>query len=167
MRAAARPRARKSRKRRDARGGSRREGRQNHCPGPQPRETRRSPRATQNSSPLKKPPASWARWRLSGCVAACDPGALPHVRGAIVNARMDRVFSGGLRAKIGAFGEHLNLNDFALNHRPEQHPGRAEEECLLILPKLFLAASRAQKIAPFLFRSRPNLSTRKAARLSP
>lgn len=109
------------------------------------RETRRSPLAHAELIAIKKAARKLGGWRLSGCDIYVTLEPCPMCGGAIVNARMDRVFFGASEPKSGAFGGHLNLNDFALNHRPEIIPGVLREECLLILQNFFGGKRGAKK----------------------
>ncbi len=109
------------------------------------RETRRSPLAHAELIAIKKAARKLGGWRLSGCDIYVTLEPCPMCGGAIVNARMDRVFFGASEPKSGAFGGHLNLNDFALNHRPEIIPGVLGEECLLILQNFFGGKRGAKK----------------------
>lgn len=76
-------------------------------------------------------------WRLpdSTLYVTLEPCVM--CAGAAVNARVERVVFGAHDLRFGAFGSLINLNDFALNHRPEIKGGVLLEECRQILTDYF------------------------------
>ncbi len=76
-------------------------------------------------------------WRLpdSTLYVTLEPCVM--CAGAAVNARVERVVFGAHDLRFGAFGSLINLNDFALNHRPEIKGGVLGEECRQILTDYF------------------------------
>ena len=76
-------------------------------------------------------------WRLEDCTMYITLEPCQMCAGAIVNARVERVVFGAHDLRFGAFGSLLNLNDFALNHRPDVTGGVLAEECRQILTDYF------------------------------
>ena len=78
------------------------------------------------------------RWRLDGCslVVTLEPCTM--CAGAIVLARLDRVFYGAADPKAGAVGSLWDVvRDRRLNHRPEVVTGVLAEECGEVLRSWF------------------------------
>ena len=57
-------------------------------------------------------------WRLSGCDLYVTLEPCPMCAGAIINARIDRVFFGASDPKAGSCGSLVTLFDLPYNHRP-------------------------------------------------
>lgn len=77
-------------------------------------------------------------WNLHDCVLYVTLEPCPMCAGACVNARIKRVVFGAYDAKGGAFGSLLDLNTFALNHRPEITGGVLQNEAKTLLKGFFL-----------------------------
>ena len=67
--------------------------------------------------------------------------------GAIVNARIPKVYFGAYDLKNGACGSVTDLFLLAFNHKPECEGGFMQEECSAVLKKFFseLRESKAEK----------------------
>lgn len=77
-------------------------------------------------------------WRLPGCEMYVTLEPCPMCAGALVNARVERVYYGASDQKAGACGSVMNIADNEmLNHRVEIFGGILEEECSGILKKFF------------------------------
>ncbi len=76
-------------------------------------------------------------WRLFGCDLYVTLEPCPMCAGAIINARVDRVFFGAADAKAGSCGSVIQLFDLPYNHRPETVSGVLEEECATLLRTFF------------------------------
>ena len=76
-------------------------------------------------------------WRLTECDLYVTLEPCPMCAGAIINARIRRVIYGAPDKKSGAFGSVLNLNDFALNHKPEIIGGVLAERSSVMLSGFF------------------------------
>lgn len=89
---------------------------------------------------IKMACAKLSAWRLSGCsmYVTLEPCAM--CAGAIVLARVDKLYIGTLDPKSGAC---VSLNNIATddrrNHRVELHVGLMQEECSKILKDFFKA----------------------------
>ena len=89
-------------------------------------------------------------WRLSGCDLYVTLEPCPMCAGAIINARIDRVFYGAKDPKAGSCGSLVSLFDLPYNHRPETVSGVMEEECSDLLSTFFadLRKRKIQKYTP-------------------
>lgn len=76
-------------------------------------------------------------WRLHKCDIYVTLEPCPMCAGAIVNSRIKRVVYGAPDEKAGAFGTKLDLNSFALNHKPKIEGGVLVEECAERLSRFF------------------------------
>ena len=57
--------------------------------------------------------------------------------GAIINARIDRVYYGAKEEKAGCCGSVLNLFMEDFNHRPRVYGGILKEPCATLLRRFF------------------------------
>ena len=76
-------------------------------------------------------------WRLWQCDLYVTLEPCPMCAGAILNARIPRVFYGAKDEKNGACGSVVNLPEMQFTHRPEVLGGILEEDCLNVLQKFF------------------------------
>ena len=76
-------------------------------------------------------------WRLSGCDLYVTLEPCPMCAGAIVNARVDRVFYGAKDARGGALGSVLDLRSYPLFSNPEVYNGICEEQSRELLQNFF------------------------------
>lgn len=83
-------------------------------------------------------------WRLFECDMYVTLEPCPMCAGAIVNARIRRVYIGTRDPKAGSFGSVIDFNDLPYNHKPEIHYGICENQCSNIL-KDFFRKMREQK----------------------
>ena len=77
-------------------------------------------------------------WRLHKCEMYVTLEPCPMCAGAIVNSRIKRVVFGAPDEKAGAFGTKLDMNSFALNHKPIVEGGVLADECAAKLSRFFL-----------------------------
>ncbi len=68
-------------------------------------------------------------WRLFGCDLYVTLEPCPMCAGAIINARLDRVFYGASDPKAGSCGSVVDLFAYPYNHHPECVAGILEAEC--------------------------------------
>lgn len=79
-------------------------------------------------------------WRLEGCTMYVTLEPCQMCAGAIVQARMDRVYIGCMNAKAGCGGSVYNLlEEPRFNHQVETYRGILEEECSEVLKEFFKA----------------------------
>lgn len=78
-------------------------------------------------------------WRLWECDLYVTLEPCPMCAGAIVNARIRQVIYGAADPKAGAFGSTLDLNAYALNHKPVCVGGVCEQQSRALLQGFFAA----------------------------
>ena len=76
-------------------------------------------------------------WNLHGCSLYVTLEPCPMCAGAIVNARIDRVYYGAKDDKAGCCGSVLNLFMEGFNHHPRVYGGILEEPCAALLRRFF------------------------------
>ena len=76
-------------------------------------------------------------WRLEGCDLYVTLEPCPMCAGAIINARIRRVFFGAPDYKSGAFGSVVDLASYPFNHKPEVRGGILANESACILSGFF------------------------------
>ena len=76
-------------------------------------------------------------WRLSGCDLYVTLEPCPMCAGAIINARVDRVFYGAKDARGGALGSVLDLRAYPLFSKPEVFGGILERQSRELLQNFF------------------------------
>ena len=77
-------------------------------------------------------------WRLEGCTLYVTLEPCQMCAGAIVQARIPKVYIGTMNPKAGCAGSLLNLLQFpAFNHQVEIETGILQEECAAILSGFF------------------------------
>ena len=76
-------------------------------------------------------------WSLNGCSLYVTLEPCPMCAGAIINARIDRVYYGAKEEKAGCCGSVLNLFMEDFNHRPRVYGGILKEPCATLLRRFF------------------------------
>ncbi len=76
-------------------------------------------------------------WRLWQCDLYVTLEPCPMCAGAIINARVKRVYFGAFDKKTGSFGSIADFNSIPYNHKPEIISGIMEEECSKLLTDFF------------------------------
>lgn len=83
------------------------------------------------------------RWRLDDCDLYVTLEPCPMCAGAIINARIRRLFFGAHDPKAGAVGSVVDLLRMkAFNHTPEIYEGIMEQECGKLLESFFARLRR-------------------------
>lgn len=77
-------------------------------------------------------------WRLWECSLYVTLEPCPMCAGAIVNARIPKVYFGASDLKNGACGSYINLLDTAYNFRPEFTGGILGDECTALIKEFFI-----------------------------
>lgn len=81
--------------------------------------------------------AALGGWRLWQCELYVTLEPCPMCAGAIINARIPRVFFGAYDKKAGSCGSVVNLFSLPFNHRPQVTGGVLEAECSALLSDFF------------------------------
>lgn len=76
-------------------------------------------------------------WRLAGCALYVTLEPCPMCAGAILNARVSRVYFGARDREMGACGGVMNLFMEDFPHPPALVGGVLEEECARVLREFF------------------------------
>lgn len=77
------------------------------------------------------------RWRLSDCEMYVTLEPCPMCAGAILNARIGKVYYALKESNSGALGSVLNLNSYPLLHKVKTEVGLCEEESRELLSNFF------------------------------
>lgn len=95
---------------------------------------------------IRKASKKLGAWRLNGCEMYVTLEPCPMCAGAIVNARLDKIYIGTMDEKNGACGSVTDvLEDYKQNYRVEKENGIHRENCEEIL-KQFFRELREKKI---------------------
>lgn len=86
---------------------------------------------------IKKACEALGGWRLWDCDLYVSLEPCIMCAGAIVNARIRKVFWGAEDPKAGAFGGKFHVNDFDLCHKPLEERGLLAPEASLLLQEFF------------------------------
>lgn len=87
---------------------------------------------------IKKASKKLSSWRLSDCEMYITLEPCSMCAGAIINARLKKVYIGTMDYKTGACGSVLNLfQDYKFNHIVECETGILKDECENILKQFF------------------------------
>ncbi len=81
--------------------------------------------------------AKLGRWRLSDCEMYVTLEPCTMCAGAILNARIGKLYFALKDANSGAFGSILNLNSYPLLHKVQAEIGLCEEESRELLSSFF------------------------------
>lgn len=85
-------------------------------------------------------------WRLLDCEMYVTLEPCSMCAGAIINARMKKIYIGTLDEKTGAAGSVLNLfEDYKFNHEVEVEKGIMKEQCESMLKDFFKNLRRMKK----------------------
>ena len=76
-------------------------------------------------------------WRLQDCTLYVTLEPCPMCAGAIINARISKVFFGARDSSIGACGSVINLFMERFGHEPELVGGLLQETCGTLLSSFF------------------------------
>lgn len=87
---------------------------------------------------IKKASKKINAWRLTDCEMYVTLEPCSMCAGAIINARISKVYIGTDDPKTGACGSVLNLfEDYTFNHKVEVEKGILNNECTQILKRFF------------------------------
>ncbi|MGI6160468.1 MAG: nucleoside deaminase [Christensenellales bacterium] len=103
------------------------------------KETLKDPTAHAEILAIKAAAEQVGGWRLDGCDIYVTLEPCPMCAGAIIQARISRIFFGAYDGKAGCCGSLYSLpEDKRFNHRPEVVGGIMEEDCAEMLSRFFL-----------------------------
>ena len=101
------------------------------------REERRSALSHAETEAIAQANQFLGSWRLEGCELYVTLEPCPMCAGAILNARIPRVFFGARDPAFGACGGVMNLFMEDFPHPPALVGGVLEEECRALLSRFF------------------------------
>ena len=108
------------------------------------REEKRSALSHAETEAIAQANAALSSWRLDGCDLYVTLEPCPMCAGAILNARIPRVFFGARDRAMGACGGVMNLFMEEFPHRPALVGGLLEEECAAVLGDFFRRLRRGE-----------------------
>ena len=95
---------------------------------------------------IEKASKKLGAWRLLDCDMYVTLEPCSMCAGAIINARIKKIYIGALDEKTGAAGSVLNLfEDYKFNHNVELEKGILEKECEKILKEFFKDLRKKKK----------------------
>lgn len=87
---------------------------------------------------IKKASKKIGAWRLNGCEMYVTLEPCPMCAGAIINARLDKIYIGTMDEKNGACGSVTNvLEEYKQNYKVQKEEGIHQKECEEMLKKFF------------------------------
>ena len=87
---------------------------------------------------IKKASKKIGAWRLNGCEMYVTLEPCPMCAGAIINARLDKIYIGTMDEKNGACGSVTNvLEEYKQNYSVQKEEGIYQKECEEIIKKFF------------------------------
>ena len=101
------------------------------------RETHNSPIGHAEIEAIHNAAKNLGDWRLNGCDIYVTLEPCPMCAGAIINARIDRVFFGAYDSTSGSFGSVADFSVLGYEYSPEVHGGIMEKECAKLLSDFF------------------------------
>ena len=102
------------------------------------RETKQNPLEHAEMMAINQAAKKLKTWRLQGCDLYVTLEPCPMCAGAIIQARIDRVFFGAHDPKSGSFGSVMDITQIkGLNHYPEIKGGILDESSKELLVEFF------------------------------
>ena len=87
---------------------------------------------------IKKASKKIGAWRLNGCEMYITLEPCPMCAGAIINARLDKIYIGTMDEKNGACGSVTNvLEEYKQNYKVQKEEGIHQKECEEIIKNFF------------------------------
>ena len=108
------------------------------------REEKQSALSHAETEAIAQANAALGSWRLEECALYVTLEPCPMCAGAILNARIPRVFFGARDRAMGACGGVMNLFMEEFPHRPALVGGLLEEECAAVLGAFFRRLRRGE-----------------------
>jgi tRNA(adenine34) deaminase len=110
-------------------------------------ETVKDPTAHAEMNAIKQAANALGGWRLTGCRMYVTAEPCPMCAGAIVLARIDKIYIGTKDPKTGACGSLMNIpQDDRFNHFTEIETGILEQQCRDIMKEFFTSLRLKKKI---------------------
>ncbi len=110
-------------------------------------ETLKDPTAHAEMNAIKQAVSVLGNWRLTECKMYVTAEPCPMCAGAIVLARIDKIFIGTKDPKTGACGSLMNIpQDTRLNHFSEIEIGVLEQQCRDMMKEFFKSLRHKKKI---------------------
>ncbi len=109
------------------------------------REEKHSALSHAETEAIAQANAALGSWRLEECALYVTLEPCPMCAGAILNARIPRVFFGARDRAMGACGGVMNLFMEEFPHRPALVGGLLEEECAAVLGAFFRRLRRGEE----------------------
>ncbi len=103
------------------------------------RETEKSILGHAEINAIREATAHIGDWRLEGCDLYVTLEPCPMCAGAIINARIDRVFFGAYDSVMGSFQSVADFSVLGYPNSPEIHGGILETDCKQLLEDFFEA----------------------------
>lgn len=101
-------------------------------------ESSKDPTAHAEIIAIRQAAENLGGWRLTGCCLYVTTEPCSMCAGAIVLARIKKLYIGTMDKKAGACGSVLNIiNDSRLNHYTETETGIMQEECESMMKEFF------------------------------
>ncbi|MDO4173887.1 MAG: tRNA adenosine(34) deaminase TadA [Eubacteriales bacterium] len=110
------------------------------------RETKKSALSHAEIEAIGKACKKLGGWRLHRCDLYVTLEPCPMCAGAIMNARIRKVYYGADDPKAGSCGSLISLFDIAYNHKPELVRGLLREECSGVLTEFFRELRKKRKL---------------------
>lgn len=101
------------------------------------RETRKNPLGHAEITAIESAAKKLTDWRLTDCDLYVTLEPCPMCAGAIIGARISRVFYGAFDNKAGSFGSLTDLSALPYETVPEIHAGIGEDACKKQLTDFF------------------------------
>ena len=109
------------------------------------RETDRLATAHAELMAIERACAALGGWRLPGCDLYVTLEPCPMCAGAIINARIERVYFGASDPKAGCCGSITDLFSYPFNHHPQIYGGLLAAECGEQLSSFFRSLRRQRR----------------------
>lgn len=95
---------------------------------------------------IQKASKKLENWRLLDCEMYVTLEPCSMCTGALINARLKKVYIGTKDEKTGACGSVLNLlQDYSFNHKVEIETGVLQQECEILLKEFFKELRKIKK----------------------
>ena len=95
---------------------------------------------------IQKASKKLGTWRLNDCEMYVTLEPCPMCAGAIIQARLKKIYIGTMDEKTGACGSVLNLlEDYKFNHTVEVENGIMKQECESMLKEFFVKLREYKK----------------------